>query len=347
MFKKIKSFFSKKPVGIDVGTKEFISVHEPGLRNPSTIERQEINLVLNHGGIGDFIYWIVAIEWVFKEHPHLFGSVLAPRFFHELACHWLSGLKDRVVVRSFDKLDEDDFFLRRDKYFLCPNGAQLVNSCGAHLLDIGFRYYANLDEIPDGYRRMPKIVGDEVSLAKFYLPKKYVVVTSEATSPIRRLKADTINGIVDWVRDHDLVPIFLGKSRLAHDYKTHPDEGVKLERVIDLRERTTLLEAACILAHAQAVVGLDNGLLHLAACSRVPVIMGFNTVDPRHRAPIRDSGLKTIAVMPNESLECRFCQSRVRYVMGHNFHFCLYKDNRCLDMLTAKTFIDALEKVLV
>jgi len=338
----------KKPetTPIKVGTGEFTPVTSKYLRPNSSIEKQDINLVYHYAGIGDYIYWTTVMEWIIKEHTHLVGTVMAPRFFYELAKHWLAPYADRFTVKSYKRLEDDKFYNREDKLFIVPDRHQMANSCGFHLLNIGFAYYANIDQVPEGYMRLPIINGDEAPLTHLRLPENYVVVTTEATSPIRKLKGKTVNEITSYLIKKGITPVFLGKRELAHDYEAESDETIETKGVIDLREKTSLLEAAVILAKARAVAGLDNGLLHLACCSRVPVVFGFNTVDPRHRAPPRREGAKTIAVAPPPELNCRFCQSNVRFALGHNFHKCLYKDNKCLDYLNGKTFIKALDKLL-
>lgn len=331
---------------IQVSDGKFVQVEEPGLRRGSSLQMQEVNLVYYYGGIGDYIYWTTAIDWVFSTHPHLHGSVLAPKFFYQLASHWLAHLSDRVEIRSYDNIEKDKFLKRRDKFFVIPNGHQMHNSMGAHLLDIGFRYYANLNSAPDGWMRMPKILGNEADISRLSLPDNYVVVTTEATSPIRKLSARAINEICEHLISRGVTPVFLGKRELMSDYKATADENISTIGVMDLREKTSLLEAACVLARAQAVVGLDNGLLHLASCSRVPVVMAFNTVDPMLRGPIRPSGCITVAIAPPKELECRFCESTTRYILGHNFKRCLYNDLKCVDTLNSKVFIGALSKIL-
>lgn len=331
---------------IRIGTGEYVECQGPGLRPGTKFEKSEINLVYAQGGMGDFIHWTTVMDWVYSEHEHLFGSVLAPRYFYELSAHWLKHLSPRVEVRAYDNLEKDKFYRRRDKYFLYPNDHQLTNAMGSHLLDIGFRYYANLDEVPDGYARLPVIHGDEREIAHLGLPSDYVVVTTEATSPIRKLRASTINGINKWLNENGYQVVFLGKRELEGNYKSSADDGLEMATVLDLREKTSPLEAACVLANAKAVMGLDNGLLHLASCSKVPVVFGFNTVDPRQRISPRQQGAKTITVTPGEHLPCRFCQSRVRFFVGHSFHNCVYGDSLCLDLLDSALFIKALEKVL-
>jgi ADP-heptose:LPS heptosyltransferase len=153
--------------------------------------------------------------------------------------------------------------------------------------------------------------------------------------------------------ERGIAPIFLGKHELTETYKASASDGVKTKGVIDLREKTSLREAACIMAKARFVLGMDGGLLHLAACSKVPVVFVFTTVHPDFRVPKRQENSKTTVVVPPESLHCRFCNSgnprtlkAMTYVVGHDFKNCLYKDNLCTKLIDVKTLIPIMDKLL-
>ena len=342
------NLFRRRPKSIKVNTGKFIEVTHPHLRPNSTIPQQEIYIAYNYAGLGDYIHWVTAVSWVIEQHTHLTGKILAPKFFYELANHWHQKHKPRFEVVKYDDIKTDKIF-REHKYYIMPDQHQLMNSMGGHLLPVGFHYYGNIDTIPPGYEKIPEIEGDEVDVTKFNLPKKYAVITTEATSPVRKFKSEAINELTIYCNQKGITPVFLGKHELTADYRSQSPTNINTEDVIDLREKTTLLEAAVILANAQFVLGVDNGLLHLASTTRVPVVFGFTTVEPRHRTPPRRPNTKTISVVPPEKLNCRFCQSRVRHVLGHDFRNCLYdktnKNVACLDYMNASAFIKAIEKV--
>lgn len=315
------------------------SAYRPGTKVPPV----EFNFIYHFGGLGDYIHWTTAIQWAVFAHPHMIANVYAPAFFLELAEYWFSRW-ERVTVRSraeYDALPDEE---KKRLPTIVPTVQNLNTAVGSHLMDIGFRYYCNMDQIPEGWNRLPPIDQEMADVEKFNLPPRYVVVTTEATAKTRLLPAGTINEITRYVKDKGLLPVFVGKRDLKREYTSEHSDGIETDRVIDLREKTNLLECATILANADAVVGLDNGLLHLACCSDVPVIFGFTNVDPRHRIPVRYG--KTVVVTPSEKLECRFCQSRMRFIPGHSFKYCIYNDYACLSALLPETFISALEEIL-
>lgn len=322
-----------------------MEVSIPGLRPNSKIYKQEIVFFFNYSGLGDYIHWVIPIQWMIETNPHLHGTIYAPKFFFLLAQHWFKKYEPRFTVKLFDKKPKEIEKKHPAAFFLCPDGFQMATPTGFHLLTLGFHYFCNLDSIPKGWEKFPEINGDEVDISKFNLPEKYCVVTTESTSEVRTLKGETINGITSWAKLQNITPVFLGKKELQDEYKSWTPTNIDFEGVIDLREQTNLLEAACVLAKAQFVAGLDNGLLHLASCSMVPVAFGFTTVDPRHRMPPRREGAKSCALGPHVSVTCRFCQSNVRGVPGWDYRKCLYGDKACIESLTADRFIAAIKSV--
>lgn len=324
---------------------EQVVINAKWLRPNTKVSKQGVCFCFHYAGMGDYIQWTTAVQWMIENHEHYHGYIYAQDFFYLLAKEWFKKYAPRFEVRSFKHLKEI-----ADKHphhsYISPDAFQMINSCGFHLLDLGFHYYANLDYIPEGWKKIPEIRGDETDISKFNLPKKYCVITTESTSRARTLKSEAINGISKWAVSKGITPVFLGKKDILDEYQSKSVEGVSTEGVLDLRERTNILEAACILAKSQFVVGLDNGLLHLAACSTVPVIWGFTTVDHGHRVPPRREGAKNAVVVPYKELSCRYCQSHVRAFLGWDYRKCLYGDYVCIDMMTADRFIKCIEAVL-
>ena len=94
---------------------------------------------------------------------------------------------------------------------------------------------------------------------------------------------------------------------------------------------------------AIAVVGADTGLIHLAACTDVPIICGYTTVDPDLRMPYRHNelGWNLTPITPPKS-DCRYCSSSL-FLNNVNFNECLQKEYQCIDSLSAEAFINELK----
>ena len=99
-------------------------------------------------------------------------------------------------------------------------------------------------------------------------------------------------------------------------------------RVTDLTGRTSLAEAAAIMAGARAVVSNDSGLMHLAGYLGVPVIGIFGSTSPVWTRPL---GKRSVAMSSAEP--CSPCFRRA----------CRYGHYRCLDGIAAIDVAKAVE----
>ena len=101
-------------------------------------------------------------------------------------------------------------------------------------------------------------------------------------------------------------------------------------RVKDLTGRTSLTEAAAIMAGARAVVSNDSGLMHLAGYLGVPVVGVFGSTSPVWTRPL---GMRSVAMHSTEP--CSPCFRRN----------CRYGHYRCLENITAADVAAAVERL--
>lgn len=323
---------------------DLISVSSPPFRPDTKLPRTKFTYALCGGGIGDYIHWIAGLRYAIKINKHLEGVIVCFPFFEDLARLWLSDLAPRFTLYVTKDLWKD---LESIGYPACvPDGKQFANATGFHLTRLGFIYYTQKGDYPKDERTLPIIRGDETDLSKFNLPVNYAVITTEATADNRRFPARYVNALTFYLIQRGITPVFLGKKDLAPDYQSEASEGLQMTGIMDLREKTTLVEAACILAGGMAVMGLDNGLLHLAACSRVPVGFIFTNVAPELRIPYRQKGTTTAAISPPEDLTCRHCCSRMPTLPGHDYKRCLYGDNFCVTSFKEDDLIAVLQRLI-
>lgn len=186
----------------------------------------------------------------------------------------------------------------------------------------------------------------EVDVSHFNLDfSKAVLIVVTYRDEVRRIPYETVAGIVEWVRQKGLIPVYIGKEDTSTMWKDTPFKlsfDFLPSGGISLLNKTTLLEMASIMAKSRAVVGLDSGPIHVAGTTSVPIVCGFTTVAPEHRYPIRDDNI-FIPVVPDE--ECAHCQSywSLNY---YDFGYCYFKHANCVKQMTAKKFIAALTKIL-
>jgi ADP-heptose:LPS heptosyltransferase len=170
----------------------------------------------------------------------------------------------------------------------------------------------------------------------------------------------TANELIEYFANLNMSVVLLCKSSVTvrQDTQIENIRNIKSESVnilnthtniIDERERDRdLISVARIISRSRAIFGVDNGLLHLAACTDTPIIMGFTSVGPFHREIIRNhvKWQNIACVMPDETLSCRFCQSHMGLIPGHKFSQCLYNDYKCCEQLTSNKFIRGYEKLM-
>ncbi len=309
---------------------------------------KHVNLVFDDGGLGDSICRVVPVKYLHQRHQHVTIDVWVGEYFKPLGQHLLQDC-ERVTVRSFNEASP--------KTAINGSAARQVRSIdhtnlATHLLDHAFHLLADTSpEIQD--KNYLKLRLDQINIEHLQLPANYAVITADYTAKVRELPASTVNGLIHYFLANGIEPVLLGKSlsKVNAVFKIigNFSDEIDIQNVLDLRDKTTLLEAGKVMAGAKVVCGLDNGLIHLAGCTDVPIIAAYTTVDPRHRLPYRNDelGWNCHIIRPNESLACRGCQSNMQFEWGHDFRECFYKDYLCTKQITTKKFTRILDEYFI
>lgn len=298
-------------------------------RKPSKGPVTECNFVITNAGIGDYIGYLTAIEWVAKTHPQVAGRVYCGDFFVPIVenvlkkyPHWKVRLKKELTA---DKVKKGHTY--------APHG-EFPNRLGMHSVDLGFIYYANMTAPEDAYYPQLDLSPFQYFVAQIPVPQEYVVMTPYSTTVPRTMAPRAFNGIKEWLIAKGITPVFLGKKEITEHRHVELDKNYDFEGGIDLTGKTTLLQAAGVMQYAKAVVGLDNGLLHLAAMTEVPIVFGYTVSSPQHAKPRRESG-NIFNIHPNKAdLPCTFCMSEMRFHFNHNYAACPYGDTVCIEVLS-------------
>jgi hypothetical protein len=314
----------------------------PAATRPETyVHPYEFGYVIAGGGMGDFIVYLRAFEWLADTLPHLYGRLFYPDFLVQFAQYIFSD-RPNWKIESNKLCNRDDW--NPGFNFIDPNlgrRIQFLTAHGAHPLELGFALYANELRIPADYNNYPQIILDSENLPDGLIPGKYAVFTPGAIVETRTVPGHFWNPIIDHVKSLGLIPVVLGRREVDRGYLAKIASGFNMEGVINLWDQTTVVEAARILQWSAVTIGLDNGLLHLAGCTTAPIVFGYNVVVPEYRRPRRLIG-KTIDVfLSPEDLACAGCLNRVKGAYNRNFDECLYKSidklphPKCIDMLFA------------
>lgn len=314
---------------------------EWGFRPGTPMFPLRMNFIFVNGGAGDYIAWLQSILWLASEATWIKGGLIIPTYMMELAEYFLRPYPHWVYhdYSSLSNIPTADNDLPYRGPVVLQHEA--LNATGAHLSNCGWVYFTNKEKAPEGWDSYPQFKQEDLDAlevpAEVHGVNKYAVITTGITTSSRKVPGESWNHIIQHCIDRGLTPVFLGKSVVttgnATNIHTSYDSKVRFDLGIDLRNKTTLMQAASIMSRAAVVIGHDNGLLHLAGCTTAPIVFGYNLASPQHREPKRPVGKTYNVVLTQEELACNFCQSKINFLIGYNFRNCLYGDLKCMDLL--------------
>ncbi len=329
-------------------------------REGSTAPKVIFNYMFNDEGMGGYINYAGVTTWLAKNMPFLHGRVWVEQFLVPLMRDIHSEFKHWRVQPSneFHRLVEHGTPAIGSMLSIGgrPAKREYLNALGTHPFDVGFGHYASTCPAPAD-ALLPIL---DYSMKKIFTPKgrekleaqPYVVFTAGGTTPIRTMKGKHLRPLVEHVKKLGLLPVFLGKKDiLANGVATTKWlDDMDYSCGLDLRDQTTVREAACIMQHAKATVGIDGGLLHLAAIMHDSrIVFGYNITSIEHRAPRRVQGRTVNVALTKQELACTGCQSNWKGMWGHTYDKCYYKDEQCMELLFANDsikFKNAIDEVL-
>lgn len=302
-----------------------------------------MNVLCHYGGLGDSVARMPAVNYLLSQHPHIqHVDLYVQDYFIPVARELLKHHGERITVHGYtgmkEKINASDA-----PGMKCDNVHH--TTLRTHLTDHAFHCIVDAGNIPKEEKVYLKF-----KWAGNITRKDQVVITTGFTSATREFNPLVINEIAQWCISMGFKVIFLGKSQSefweekgkATTANFRPEVDYSVGE--DLRDKTSLMTAANIMARSRAVIGLDNGLLHLAACTYTPVIMGFTTVNPKHRVPY---GGYVLEVQPDLfKVPCRFCQSKMGFVYNFDLRNCYTNTYKCVSEQTAAPYIRHLEEVL-
>lgn len=314
---------------------------EIGMRPGTKLKPWRLNFIFNMGGMGDFVNYAAATQWVMLHCPWIIGRVVCPRYLKPL----MQDIHPKwqiVASEDFAEFSKETF--SKDDAILCPDmkvdgrnvSRQFLTVVGAHPVDVGFAYYAGSTPPPDDVLlpvldyprdRLPASVKDL---------GPYCVIPVGNVQASRKTTGKHLNPIIMYSAMKGLTPVFLGKSDLLGNgvRSTTFADDIDYKLGLDLRDQTTVKEAAAIMQHAAFTAGLDCGLLHLAALMKDSnIIFGYNITSVAHRKPRRNHGKCIDITLTQAELICIGCQSKLKHVKDHKFDQCLYDDLQCVDLL--------------
>jgi ADP-heptose:LPS heptosyltransferase len=307
--------------------------------------KQKVNLILMDGGLGDHVASLVAVDYIIKRYTHIAPIVWVQDYLLTFARHLIPN----GFIRSYSMMKR---FYDQNLPTKTTKWDGIVSPMKIPLLDYAFLKLC--DENPSlENKNYLQVKPDKIDTSNFQLPENYVVITSGYTAKAREFKAEYINAISRYLISKEITPVFLGATKTLtgarHIIEGDFDEDLDLTLGINLINKTSLLEAAKIMSSAKAVLGVDNGLLHVAGCTEVPIIGGFPSVKPEIRLPVRHNilGWNYYSVVPDQDKGCNFCQQTTNFLYGHDYRECVLKNDDSINEMKPEKFIAYLEMLAV
>lgn len=302
--------------------------------------RRLLQVVSDAGGLGDNIARLAALRECLRLEPLLDVRWFVKPYMHPLmeACVDLHPYikTGRLVVISDEEISSQvnrtQPGVQFSKRHTTPSRLSLVDEALLLLAD-------SLTTI-NGEQVIKDYVTINSQSSNFKIDVPYVVICPNFTTQNRAWPAAEINKYIKWVYERGYVPVLLGSTK--ETYTQIQSQPIDTTYAMDYRDVTTLIDAHALLKNARAVVGVDNGLMHLAGCNAEPpqMITGFTTILPE----LRDCSSweqEQVVVTPDLSLDCAFCQSRYNLDFNYDFRECMYGDYKCVEQMTAEKFIAA------
>ncbi len=162
-------------------------------------------------------------------------------------------------------------------------------------------------------------------------PRSYLAVCPGAAfGPAKRWLPDRFAKVIENVwGTHRIPSVLLGSE--SEMWITSGIAGITSSKCVDLAGKTSLLEAAGVLARSRAVLSNDSGLMHIAAAVGPPVIGIFGSTDPAATRPLGDKH-----VVIASGVECAPCLKRE----------CAKHTYECMRAITVEAVCEALDRVL-
>lgn len=175
---------------------------------------------------------------------------------------------------------------------------------------------------------------------------KCVLLNLTYRGDTRIIEPGVINDFCKYIKEKGLMPLFVGKKETPEYVNNAPYKTLEFDTSIgiDLRDKTTIKEMIYIMNQAHSIMGVDNGLIHLAAMTKLPIIAAYTSCSPETRCPVRYGKLGGGIEIVEADEACRYCSDKWN-ISGHDFNNCYYATNACCKSLTLGKFINAFENI--
>lgn len=308
-----------------------------------------LDIEFRSGGMGDSIARLPVIKYILDEIPHVKSiRLFAQDYFKPLVEHCF----DKEKVKFFGYSEKKAELTRQPSKAAKLTDVLQHTTMRTHLTKHAFNTIIDQDPVDVKYYNYIQVDRARLPKKPIDIIGKYVVICIGFTAKVREWPPQEINKVTSWLRSQNITPVFLGKTENTFFAgKESAITNIKNTEIdfsygVNLVDRTNLLEAAAIIHDAAAIVGVDNGLLHLAGMTNIPIIAGYTSVDPIHRLPIRWNHMGWNCKVIEPSISCKFCQTQANFLYDFDFRNCYYGDYVCVSQMYGEKFVEKLKEVL-
>ncbi len=313
--------------------------------------------IINSSAIGDTVASLPVLKYAIEKfHKDKSYIVIAPKEFRDLFFfvpdERFGSVFEKVVFDELHSMSKLNIIETKIYQFhqMTPMGAEVSEYNIQRLtpLRLHLTQYASLNLLgrlinlhKNTIPRYPFKNLNDVDVTKFDINyTKAILITAGYRAYNRKWNSEEFKKLTNHIIECGYTPIFIGKSNINFDSNNpyNIDNDLDFSSGINLIDKTTLKELIKIMYLSKAIIGIDNGLLWLAGMTNIPIIAGYNIIDPELRKIYRENSL-WIPIGPD--IECKYCQSSWN-INGHDFSKCYFNSNECVNNLTADKFIQKL-----
>lgn len=297
-----------------------------------------VNFIFSDEGMGGFVNWTGATTYLAKNCPWVIGRIFCLKpmipLLEDIHREWPAW--EIYDVKKAHEVLEEGTQMYGSNYTIGPNHGhrQYLQPLGSHPFDVGFGWFLGTCPAPEG-AELPILdyPASQLNPKIKKLRGKYVVIQAGGTTSIRTLTGEHLNPIIAYIKQKGLTAILLGnKDGLQNNGNAALPDDIDSMGGFDLRGQTSIKEAALLMQHSAFTLGLDGGLLHLAALMKDSrIVFGYNITSVLHRYPKRSHGKTVNVYLKNtmdgdkeDELMCSPCQSKWKHTANHAYSECYY-----------------------
>lgn len=164
--------------------------------------------------------------------------------------------------------------------------------------------------------------------------KNYIVIHMRQHNwPSRNLRPEFFKSLVEKIlAETDLTVVQVGGE--------HELAFTGNERVISDLGKYSIQELMCLIESSHAFIGVDGGLIHVAACTDTPMLAFFTSCKAEYRKPLRNSKFYPLEA----NIECYGCQ--IHNPVPCTEFICHRGDVACIDAFNVDSVVATLKQAV-